>query len=218
MCNKNACRKMFFTAVAVCGFPFPVAHACSVWDVPGLTVDGPLSVMMIDGADRNSTVKVKVRIDHPKKSGFDFGFVGGASYTPITGKSRVRGSYIFAGGAVVDFALRNWGSDHVFGTADDHVYSLSDGASRQYYFAPVVSSRYRDPKATPGDFQELRIDWDPDHDGKTDLETWIEVKRSRYDGIVPAIAPVPVPSTMWLFGSGLLGLAGALMRRKELQV
>jgi hypothetical protein len=215
MCNKKVRRKMILTAAAVCGFPYSAAHACSVWDVPGLSVDDPLPVMMIDGADRNSKVKIEVRSDYPKKSGFDFGFVSEGLYTPITGKSRVRGSYAFAGGTVVDFALRNWGTDRRFGTADDLVYSLSDGANyaEQRYLAFAKPPKFRHPKTNPGDYRELRLDWDLDRDGKTDIETWIEAKRSRHDGMAPTAAPVPVPSTMWFFGSGLLALGAALRRR-----
>lgn len=220
MCNKQRSRKMIFAAVAVCGFPYPMAHACSVWDVSGLSVNDPLPVLMIDGADRNSSVKIKVRVDSPKRSGFDFGFVNDGVYTPITGKSGVRGSYTFTGGAIIDFALRSWGADHLFGTADDQVYRLSDGAdyAQQYYFDPAKSSKSRNPKIIPGDFQELRLDWDLNHDGKTDIETWIDVKRSRYDAMAPAAAPVPVPSTMWFFGSGLLALGVALKRKKGFEM
>ncbi len=215
MCNKKSRRKFIFAAVAVCGIPFPAAHAGSVWNVPGLSVDGPSLVTMIEGADRNSNVKVKVRIDNPKKPGLDFGFVSGGLYTPITGKSRVRGSYSFAGESVVDFAPLNRRPDKILGTADDQAYRVSDGAGRQYNFSPLVSSESDYPKIMPGDFQKLRLGRGPDHDdGNNDLERWIEVKRSRCDGIVPVAAPVPVPSTMWLFGTGLLALAGALKRGK----
>jgi len=223
MCNKQRSRKMFFGAVAVCGFPYPIAHACSVWDVPGLSVNDPLPVVMIDGADRNSSVKLKVRVASSKRSGFDFGFVNDGLYTPITGKSHVRGSITFTGGATVDFALRNWGPDHLFGTADDLVYRLSDGAdyAQQYYFDSAKSSQLfqsRNPRITFGDFQELRLDWDLNQDGKTDVETWIGVKRNRYDAMAPAAAPVPVPSTMWLFGSGLVVLATVLRRRMSFEL
>jgi len=220
MCNKQRSRKMFFAAVAVCGFPYPMAHACSVWDMPGLSVPDPLPVVMIDGADRNSSVKLKVQVDSPKKSGFDFGFVNDGLYTPVTGKSHAWGSYTFTGGATVDFALRNGGPDHVLGTADDQVYRLSDGAdyAQQYYFDSARSPRSRNPRIPSGDFRELRLDWDLNHDGKTDVETWIGVKRNQYDAMAPAAAPVPVPSTMWLFGSGLVVLATALRRRVGCQM
>jgi len=214
MCNKKVRRKMIFTAAAVCGFPYSMAHACSVWDVPGLAIDDPLPVMMIDGTDRNSNVRVKVRVDYPKKSGFDFGFVRDGLYTPVTGKPRVRGSYAFAGGTVVDFALRNWGTDHLFGTVDDLLYRLSDSANyAEQFYSAAESVKTRHRKVSSGDFRELRIDWDLNHDGKTDIETWVDVKRGRYDAMASAAAPVPVPSTMWLFGSGLLALGAALKRR-----
>jgi len=218
MCNKKVRSKMIIAA-AVCGFPYPMAHACSVWDVSGLSVNDPLPVVMIDGADRNSSVRIKVRVDYPRKSGFDFGFVNDGLYAPLTGRSHLRGSYAFTGGAVVDFALRNWGADHRFGTVDDLVYRLSDSANyaEQYYSAAAKPSKSRHSKINPEDFQELRIDWDLDRDGKTDIETWIDVKRSRHDAMAPA-APVPVPSTIWFFGSGLLALGVALKRKKGFEM
>lgn len=214
MRNRKKSLQLICTGAIVCGFPYTMAQASSVWNAPGLSVNDPLPVLMIDGADRNSSVKIKVRVDYPKKSGFDLGFVNDGLYVPITGKSRVRSSYTFTGGTVVDFALRNWGLDHLFGTADDLVYRLSDSAgyAAQYYSA-AKPSKSRHPKTPAGDFQELRLDWDLDRDGKTDIETWVDVKRGRYDAMAPAAAPVPVPSTMWFFGSGLLALGAALKRR-----
>jgi hypothetical protein len=56
-------------------------------------------------------------------------------------------------------------------------------------------------------FQDLRLSWDLDLDGKPDARAMLEFKRGKYDGMMPAAAAVPVPGAMWFLGSGLLGLA-----------
>lgn len=217
MRNKRKSWKLIIAGAVVCGFSFAQAQASTVWSVSGVLVNDPLPVLMVDGADKNTDVRINIQLESLRRSSFDFGFVKDGSYIPIASHMRVHESYKFIAGDVVDFAIRNWGSDHVFGTTDDLVYRLSDSAgyARQYYFGLVGSAGSRDSKAAQSDYRELRIDWDVDRDGKADVETWIGVKRHGHDGITPAAAPVPVPSAMWLFGSGLLSLAAALRCRRD---
>lgn len=214
MFNKQQSLKLILVGAAIGGFPGTAAWACSIPVSSELIVNAPSGVLMVDGKDRHSRVKIEVRLDAPERSVFDFGFANDGLYTPITDGLHSRGRYIFAGGAVVDFALRRSGADRLFGTPDDLVYRLSDGAgyARQTYFKPVKSSKSRNPAVTQVYFQDLRLSWDLDLDGKPDVRAVLESKRGKYDGMTPAPAAVPVPAAMWLFGSGLLGLAAMLRR------
>ena len=174
-----------------------------------LTVNGPGTVLMIDGIDSNVTVKINATDSTFPLGAFDFGFVTGSSYTRITS---INGSYTFNGGDIVDFALRNRGVDTMFGTADDLIYSISnplDYANQTYRWSvdpsfsqnPVVSSPY---------YRSLLLSWDLDLNGVADtgFDFLVAAPISSYDGVMP----VPLPAAAWLLGSGLFGL-GAFMRR-----
>lgn len=97
------------------------------------------------------------------------------------------------------------------------VYHLSDSANYalQTYFKPVKSSKSRNPTVTQVYFQDLRLSWDLDLDGKPDVHTLLEFKRGKYDGMMPAPAAVPLPAALWLFGSGLLGLGLTVRHRNK---
>ena len=207
MCERQFLKSILIGAVC-CGFPGTAALASSVSLPTEVYVTESSRVLMVDGKDRHSKVKIKVRLDAPQRSAFDFGFMSDGLYVPVTGMSRTRGRYTFAGGTVVDFALRNRGVDRLFGTPDDTIYRLSDSANYalQTYFKPVKFSKSRNPKVTQIYFRDLRLSWDLDLDGKPDVRTLLEFKRGKYDGMMPAPAAVPLPAALWLFGSGLLGL------------
>jgi hypothetical protein len=207
MCKREFLKSVLIGAVC-CGFPGTAALASSVSIPTEVYVTESSKVLMVDGKDRHSKVKIKVRLDAPQRSAFDFGFMNGGLYVPMTDKSHTRGRYTFAGGTVVDFALRNSGADRLFGTPDDLVYRLSDSANYalQTYFKPVKSSKSRNPTVTQVYFQDLRLSWDLDLDGKPDVHAWLEFKRGKYDGMMPAPAAVPLPGGLLLLGSGLLGL------------
>lgn len=217
MC-KQRFLKVLIVGTAFCGFPGIPAWAHSVPMAPPLVVNSPSEVLMIDGKDRNSRVKIRVQLDAAEWCAYDFGFMDDGSYTSITGRAKPRGGYTFMGGSVVDFALRNYGADRLFGTPDDLIYRLSDGAdyAREIFFRPVEPSLSKNPSLTQKYFRDLRLGWDLDLDGKSDVYSWLEIKRGEYDGMmpVPAAAPVPVPGAVWFFGSGLLGLA-LVARRAE---
>ena len=211
MCNRRQFLKMLIIGVAIQSLPCASAWAHSITMSPKLIVDSPSQVLMIDGKDRNSNVKIVARLDVPERCAFDFGFISDGLYTAITGNSKTTGRYVFAGGVAMDFALRNYGADRSFGTPDDMIYRLSDDANyaREIFSKPVKSSKTKKTVLTQEYFRDLRLGWDLDLDGKTDAYSWLEVKRGKYDGMMPVHVPaaVPVPAAMWFFGSGLVGLA-----------
>jgi hypothetical protein len=127
MRNQKFLPALIFT-VTFCGeFSIHDVQASSVSPSEWF-VNDPFKVLMVDGKDRDSNVSILVRLDTPNRSAFDFGFIRNDSFLLITGKSRKQGDYTFAGGSIVDFALRSKGGDGLFGTADDSIYRLSDSA------------------------------------------------------------------------------------------
>jgi hypothetical protein len=205
-------KTIIVIGAAINVLPFASALACSVSATSELFVNNPSKVLMVDGADRNSTVTIRVRLDSPNHAAFDFGFMDAGLYVPITGKPRAGGTYTFSGGDIIDFVLRYRGSDGLFGTSDDSIYRLSDSANyvRQHYFAPVNPSKSKNSETRQAYFHDLRLNWDLNQDGKPDAHTLIEIRSGRHDGMLPAVTAVPLPPAMWCFGSGLLGLAAVV--------
>lgn len=212
MRNKQQPLKLILVGAGICGFPGAAAWACSVSVPSELSVNSPSEVLLVDGADRNSSVTIKAWLDTPNRSEFDFGFMNQGAYVPITGKSHTKGTYTFAGGSIVDFALRYSGPDGLFGTPDDQIYRLSDSAgyAREHYVETIRAAKSRHPKVSQSYYRDLRLSWDLNLDGKPDAYTWLEFKSGRYDGMLPAATAVPLPGTLLFFGSGLLGLAATL--------
>lgn len=213
-------NKLFQTLVSssavVCGLSIADVLASSVSPAE-LFVNDPARVLMVDGSDRYSNVTIQVRLDTPDRSAFDFGFMNSNTYIPITGKSRTRGGYTFAGGSIVDFALRNKGTDGLFGTSDDLIYRLSDSAgyAEQHYFAPIKPAKSRHPAVSSFYFHDLGLSWDLNLDGTFDAHALLEIRGSKYDGMMPAPMAVSIPTTSWLLGSGLAVLGVTVRRRKR---
>lgn len=195
-----------------------------------LYVNDPAKVLIVDGTDANSSVSLRFWLSTPSRAAYDFGFMDDGLYVSMTGASRTQGRYTFMGGDVVDFALRNYGSDGSFGTSDDLIYRISDAAgyAQQHYFAPIRPSRSRNPVVTSNYYQGLGLSWDLDLDGHYNAHTLIEFLSSKYDGMRPAPnapvycpipteipTPVPAPAALWLFGSGLVALTAALRRNRR---
>lgn len=175
-----------------------------------LTVDGPGMVLMVDGTDANVTVDVTSIDGTLPLTEYDFGFVTGSSYTKITS---LAGKWIFNGGDIVDFALRNRGSDNIFGTGDDVVYSISDPLdyANQTYLLAIAPSNSQNPVVSSPYYRSLLLTWDLDLNGVADtgFDLSVTTPLLSYDGMTP----VPLPAAVWLFGSGLLGLFGFARRR-----
>ncbi len=204
MYDKRKFLRSFLVAMIVCIFPYAKIWASSI--PYELLSANPGKVLMIDGKDRYSKVIIKTKLNSAERSMFDFGFMKDDLYVPVIGKSRGFYAYAFNANDRVDFALRNSGADHLFGTPDDFIYRLSDNAkyAEQYYFSSVKSSR--NLKSAPRYFQALRLDWDVDLDGNPDAHAFLELKWSKYDGMMPVPTAVPLLPAAWFLGSGVLGL------------
>jgi hypothetical protein len=209
-------RFLILAGAAIGALSGPATWASTVWP-SDLSVTEPGLVLMVDGADRNAGVKLGIRLATPERAAFDFGFMNNDSFVSLTRPGHGSGNHAFAGGALVDFTLRNRGADHLFGTADDLLYRLSDSAgyATQDYFAPIPASRSRHPVVGDFYYHDLRLDWDLNHDGVADVRTWIDTRGGKYDGMMPAPLAVPLPAAAWLFGSGLLALAATLRRARQ---
>ncbi len=216
MCCNKLFQALISANAVLCGFFNSDVQASSV-SPSELFISDPTEVLMVDGKDRDPTVSIRVRLDTPNRAAFDFGFMSNDNFLPITGKPWKKGGYTFAGGPVVDFALRNKGADGLFNTSDDLIYRLSDSAgyAKQDYFAPVSPAKSRLPVVSEFYFQDLKLTWDLNLDGKPDAHALLEIKGSKYDGMMPAQMVVSLPATAWLLGSGLAVLGVTAQRRKR---
>jgi hypothetical protein len=216
MRNKKFLPSLIFTVAISGGFSIHDVQASSV-SPSEFFVNEPAQVLMVDGKDRHSNVSIQVRLDTPNWSAFDFGFIRNDNFLPITGKSRKQGNYTFAGGSIVDFALRGKGSDGLFGTADDLLYRLSDSAgfASQHYFAAVAPAKSRHPVVTEPYFQNLSLDWDLNLDGLVDAHALLKIRGNKYDGMMPGPVAVSLPGASWLLGSGLAVLGVTARCRKR---
>lgn len=181
----------------ICGSFFPAT-------AEALLVDGPGLVMIIDGTDPGDRVGT-FNIDgtfHLRD--YDFGFVDETGFTPIAlrpaGPSSVFGSYRFDGGTLVNFALRETSSGSIYSIADPIDYA------DQFFLDPIDSSHSVNPPVSYTYYNSLLLEWDLDHNGSGDVGYTLTTANDPFDGLAPtAPAPVPLPASFLLFGSGLAG-------------
>jgi hypothetical protein len=215
----------------LCSGFFPAtAHA--------LFVDGPGRVLMVDGTDSGNTVKtLDFDLTVPLRK-YDFGFVGtSGSFTKIVSGSHTSGSYTFARGSLVNFALRD--------TSTGKIYSINDPKdyADQVYVLPINPSYSRNPVVSSTYYSALVLEWDLSGNGThpttstmssslsgsgmsltssllselgmgtTDVGFAVITASNAKDGFAPVTpAPVPLPASFLLFGSGLLGLSTSWKR------
>ena len=173
-----------------------------------LVVNGPDQVLMVDGSDPGSTVKLFSITLTGLPANYDFGFMNGQTFVPIalTSKGPIMfyGTYTFGGGSLVNFALRY----DPTGT----IYTMSDPADSvaQIYTGPIAASHSSDPLVGSPYYRTLTMDWKLNANGFDSPGTkgLIITLRSlnRFDGMTPDAAPVKLPAAVTLFGSGLAGL------------
>jgi len=201
-------RKMAFLVLLVgilWGIPPGPASADLVVNSPGL-------VMMIDGTDHNggvATFNIDLTLPLPM---YDFGFVSGNVFTPIAlapnGPDSLWGQYNFSGGSLVDFALRN--------NQTSTIYTIEDPAdyANQIFSGPIDPSHSVNPVVTSTYYNTLAIEWDLNGNGFNPLQDaglTLTYAVNPYDGMAPA--PVPLPTSMLMFGSGLVGFVGMSWHR-----
>lgn len=185
-----------------CGGLFP-ATAEALW------VDGPGLVMIIDGTDPGDRVGT-FNIDGTfRLNEYDFGFVDETGFTPIAlspaGPSSVFGSYRFEGGTLVNFALRETSSGSIYSIADPLDYA------NQLFLDPIDPSYSVNPPVPYTYYNSVLLEWDLDHNGSRDVGYTLTTANDPFDGLAPT-APVPLPASFILFGSGLTGF-GMMWKR-----
>jgi hypothetical protein len=201
-------KKMAFLALLVgilWGIPPGQASADLVVNSPGL-------VLMIDGMDHNggvATFNIDLTLPLPM---YDFGFVNGNVFTSIAlapnGPDSLWGQYNFSGGSLVDFALRNNQTSMIYTIVDPADYA------NQIFSGPIDPSHSVDPVVTSTYYNTLAIEWDLNGNGFNPLQDaglTLTYAVNPYDGMAPA--PVPIPTSMLMFGSGLVGFVGMSWHR-----
>lgn len=179
-------------------------------------VTDPGLVLIVDGMDHGaSDTTFNVDATFPVTR-YEFGFVDAGSFTPIAlnpnGPASLYGTYQFAGGTLVDFALRD--------TTDARVYRMADPLdyADQIYSNPIDPSHSVTPVVSSTYYNTLVLEWDLDRNGfdaLMDPGFTLTQALDPYDGMMAVPNPVPIPASLLLFGSGLVGLAGLRHRRSS---
>jgi hypothetical protein len=168
-----------------------------------LVVNGSDPVLMVDGGDKGSDVILKIRMTG-LGDGYEFGFVEGGVFTPIPLSTTGRASYLFAGGSSVNFALRYDPTGAIYTIADPANYAT------EIYFGPVGFPHSARRSATATYYRNLTLDWNLNGNGLEALGlhglTVTLTALGRYDAMAAEVEPVPLPASIALFATGLVGV------------
>lgn len=182
-----------------------------------LVEEGPGSALVVDGGDNDTDVTFKIVVTG-LLAGYEFGFMEDGTFVPIAlssnGQSPSRGSVTFDGGSMVTFALRYDPTGTIYTMADP-----ADFAARTYS-SPGNSRDSAGQGGTADDgYRTLTLDWNLNGNGFDPLSlqglTVALTAMNPHDGLAPGAAPVPLPSSILFFSTGLFGLVAWRRRQRR---
>lgn len=155
-----------------------------------------LSILLIDGNDGDSEVTFTI-IDKGISGDVNYRINGG-DWNDITWSGGTA-EYTYDGGDTLDFQL----------IIDSTEYESCDDADAMIEYSGSIDASYaQNPTRTDPFYRAVVVDWYP---GLGNYKLEILTTPAVHDGF----APVPIPTSVLLLGSGLLGVIGIGFRRRK---